>query len=341
MEESYLLFFVYYPHYSAYGIEKKNMQNKKDIKINDTAYRRGKIILNKLYKLKLIDLDKKEKNPRKRKSYFLTDRGLFYIMRLPTFLSIDIQSMIRNYPNFRIFKEFLYPFIKLDSLCSTNIPIGTLNTISLHLQKQYLKIENFIFNNKNRQDWNEDRWMWNREKLRKYLIEKYNYKWLENADVEENYEKMNIIYFNNNNELTDYIEVRLRGDKTSGYLINGSKKNKKEEISTNIKKFLIKWSFSEEECIGRAFSTLYNVTSSEFIFSILSTFHSFDIDSLLIFSKDEKFLRSLEIAKGDFNKIYLSIKNPYEYSIESRLAKNFIETFLPREIKRINNILNS
>jgi hypothetical protein len=65
------------------------------------------------------------------------------------------------------------------------------------------------------------------------------------------------------------------------------------------------------------------MTSSEFIFSILSIFHSFNIDSLLLFSKDEKFLRSLEIAKGDFNKIYQSIKNPYKYATEILISKNF------------------
>ena len=119
IEVSYLHLFVRYPHYSAYDIEhdKKMLDEKGDYKLNNNAYRRAKIILRKLHKLKLIKLDKeKEKNPLKKKFYSLTDIGLFYIIRLPTFLSIDIQSMIRNYPDFKIFRDLLYPFIKLETL---------------------------------------------------------------------------------------------------------------------------------------------------------------------------------------------------------------------------------
>lgn len=82
------------------------------------------------------------------------------------------------------------------------------------------------------------------------------------------------------------------------------------------------------------------MTHSEFVFCLLAAFRSFNLDVLLLFSKDEKFIRSLEIAKEEFNKIYLSIKNPSKHSIESRLAKNFLEIFLPREINTIDNSLS-
>ena len=115
------------------------------IQLNNSAYRQAKNILSKLCKLKLIELDnEKEKNPHKKKCYSLTDIGLFYIIRMPTFLRIDIQAMIKNYPNFKIFKDLLYPFIKLETLRSENIPIDILNAISLYIQKYCLKIENFI-----------------------------------------------------------------------------------------------------------------------------------------------------------------------------------------------------
>ena len=122
------------------------MQDEKgDDTIKYNAYRQAKNIVSKLCELKLIELDKeKEENPHKKKFYSLTDIGLFYIIRLHTFLRIDIQAMIRNYPNFKIFKDLLYPFIKLDTLCSENIPIDILNAISLYIQQYCLKIENFI-----------------------------------------------------------------------------------------------------------------------------------------------------------------------------------------------------
>lgn len=342
VEQQYLYFFVYHPYSSPYDIEPDRiMLDDTGLRTNTNKYRRAKIVVNKLHKLNLLKRDtaRKEKNPHKKNCYYLSEIGLFYIIRSSNFLHIDVQTLIKNYSHLKIFQTFLYPFIKLDTVCSPAIPINIQN-ISLYIQKQYLKIENFIFNNENRQDWNKDRWNWDIEKLRNHLIKKYSYKWLENADVEENYERMNITYFNNNNKLTDNIEVRLRGDKTSGYLINGTRKKKKEEITTDIKNFIIKLSLSKEECIGRAFSTLYNATPTGFIFFILSTFHSFNIDSLLIFSKDEKFLRSLETTKKDFNKIYQSIKNPYKYATEILITKNFLETFLPKEIQTINDKVN-
>ena len=160
-EEKYLLFFVNNPHSSAYDIKpnKKILDEKGDYKLNESAYRQTKNIVNKLAELKLINLDKeKEKNPHKKKFYSLTDIGLFYIIRLPTFLSIDIQAMIRNYPNFKIFKDLLYPFINLDTLCSENFPknIHILNALSLYIQQLYFKIENFISYTKNKNDWSNE-----------------------------------------------------------------------------------------------------------------------------------------------------------------------------------------
>ena len=69
IEVSYLHLFVHYPHYSAYDIEhdKKMLEEKGHDESNNNGYRRVKIILRKLYKLKLIKLDKeKEKNPHKK-----------------------------------------------------------------------------------------------------------------------------------------------------------------------------------------------------------------------------------------------------------------------------------
>ena len=117
--------------------------------------------------------------------------------------------MIRNYPDFKIFRDLLYPFIKLDTLCSDDIPIDILNTISLHIQKYYLEIENFISYTKNKNNWgDETEWNWNSESLRKYLIDKYKYKWLENAETKENYDPI-ILRFYNENKPSEYIDIRL------------------------------------------------------------------------------------------------------------------------------------
>ena len=342
IQEQYLYLFALYSHTSPYDIatgKKIDDSSRENIKINSNIYTQAKIIVRQLSKLKLIDRDKeREKNSHNKKFYSLTDIGLFYIISSPTFLSIDIQAIIRNYPNFKLFQDLLYPFIKLDTLCSAvNIPIDILHAISLYIQKYYLKIKNFICHTKNKNDWNENPWTWNIEKLRKYLIGKYKYEWLENAETKENYEHTILKFFNENKrKRSEYIDVRLGERNTWGSLIIGPKK-KKQHIIANLETFLIKLHFSKEENIGRSFSTIRKISPSEFVFLLLSDSRSFNFDTLLLLSKDENFIKSLETAKEDFNKIYRLIKNPYQYPTEARLAKNFWEISLAREIKLIHD----
>ena len=331
-EEKYLLFFVNNPHSSAYDIEpnKTILDEKGDYKLNESAYRQAKIIVKKLAGLKLIKQEKRnKKNKHNKRFYSLTNLGLFYIIRMPIFLGIDFRAIIRNYPNFTMFEDLLNPNIKLVTLWSENFPknFHILNALSLYIQQLYFEIENFVSYTKNKKDWSiEYHGIWDIGKLRKYLIDKYKYKWLENADFEVNEDRMSIIYFNNNNKLIDFIEVRLRGNKTSGYLINGTKKKKKEEITPNMKNFLVKLHhFSKEELIGRSFSNYYNIRDSKFIFYLLSASTSYTFDTSLLFSKDENFIRALEAAKKDFDNFYLSIKNPYQYSLEAQVIKELKE----------------
>ena len=65
--------------------------------------------------------------------------------------------------------------------------------------------------------------------------------------------------------------------------------------------------------------------SSEFVFSLLSAFTSYTLNTSILFSKDENFIKSLETAKEDFDKFYLSIKNPYQYSLEALISKDLWE----------------
>ena len=207
-----------------------------------------------------------------------------------------------------------------------NIPKDILHAISLYIQKHCSKIENFISFVKNKNNWNEISWNWNIEKLRKYLIDKYKYEWLENAEDKEDNEHTNLIFFNKN-KYSQSINIRLRfkGDKPYGYLISGTKKKKKEIPIPNIETFLIKFHFSKEEMIGRSFSNYYTMRSSEFVFSLLSAFTSYTLNTSILFSKDENFIKSLETAKEDFDKFYLSIKNPYQYSLEALISKDLWE----------------
>ena len=64
---------------------------------------------------------------------------------------------------------------------------------------------------------------------------------------------------------------------------------------------------------------------SEFLFSLLSASTSYTFDISFLFSNDENFIRALETAKEEFDNFYLSIKNPYQYSLEAQIIKELQE----------------
>ena len=109
------------------------------------------------------------------------------------------------------------------------------------------------------------------------------------------------------------------------------RKRNKEILIPNIETFLIKFHLSKEEKIGRSFSNYYTMRDSKFLFSLLSASTSYTYDISLLFSKDENFIRALEAAKEDFHKFYLSVKNPYQYSLESLIAKDLWELAYRRD----------
>jgi DNA-binding PadR family transcriptional regulator len=333
-QESYLLTFVFNPHFSAYDIERKKKPKveRGDDAINSSEYRQAKNIVSKLCELKLIELgNEKERNPRNRKSYSLTDNGLFYIIRLYTLFGSDIQAMIKNYPNFKMFKDLVYPFIKLDTLRSENIPIDILHAISLYIQKHCAKIEKFVHYSKNKVKWDEYGWNWDEDKLRAYLIDNYlsKYKWLENSGTKEYFDPPSLKFFNKNKSIRQYIyiKLRLKGDKIYGYLIGKRKGTKiKEIIIPKIETFLINFhQLSKKEAIGRSFSNYYSSESSKFVFLLLSAFTGYTSQTSELFSKDENFIRALEAAKEEFNNFYLAIKNPSHYSLEALIEKDLRE----------------
>jgi hypothetical protein len=338
IQEKSLYYFACNPYTSPYAKSKEKKINDFGIgyeKLNTTKYTKNKIIARQLCKLQLIDYDKimEEKNHRNKKNYYVTELGIYYIMKRPIFLKIDIQSIIKNFPNLKIFEDLLYPFIKKDTICSSNFPKSILSLISSYLQKQYLGIENFILYAENKEDWEEKRLILNEFKLHNYLIKQYKYKyqWLETADTKQNNDGT-IIKFVNIDQPSEYLEVRLRKDWILIYLINGTKKRTKPKKIPNI--FQEEKSFSREESIGRSFSNWYSSGYFEFISSILPAFKIFDDKTAMLFLKDKKFIQSLDKTKKEFENIYKSIKNPSKYSREAQM-RSFLIEFIQQQVQKL------
>jgi hypothetical protein len=349
-QKQYLYLFAISPHTSPYNIapDKKIKDSSGEIiNSNSNAYRQAKNIVRKLYQLKLIDRDAiiEEKNLHNKTFYSLTELGLFYIMKLPIFLKINIHNIIKSFPDLQMFKDLLYPFIKKETICSPDFPKSILFLISSYIQKYYFRIEDFISLHKNKTDWSETRLILIESQLQNYLIEiykhKHKYKWLENAEISRNDEDTDIKFFNIDKP-QEYLEVRLRENKTRGYLIDKTKKTKKEKIREipNIKNFIWKYSFSNEEGIGGAFSTCYSSNSFEFLSSILPALHILPFESGMLFFNDKKFIQSFDKAKKEIDKTFMSIKNPYEYSLDSSLQKDLLGGIYSKKLKppgKINN----
>jgi hypothetical protein len=341
IQEKSLYYFACNPYTSPYAKSKEKKINDFGIgyeKLNTTKYTKNKIIARQLCKLQLIDYDKimEEKNHRNKKNYYVTELGIYYIMKRPIFLKIDIQSIIKNFPNLKIkiFEDLLYPFIKKDTICSSNFPTRILMLISSYIQKQYLNIENFILYAENKEVWEEKRLILNEGKLQNYLIKRYKYKyqWLETADTEQNDDDEDtIIKFVNIDQPSEYLEVRLRKDWLVIYLMNGIKKRK---IPTNIPNiFQYERFFSREECINRSFSNWYSPGYLEFISSILPAL-TIDYKTATLFLQDKNFIRSLNKTKKEFENIYKSIKNPSKYSRETQM-RSFVIEFIQQQVQKL------
>ena len=257
-------------------------------------------------------------------------------MKRSIFLKINIQSIIKNFPNLKIFEDLLYPFINKDTLGSPKFPESILIHISSYIQKHYLKIEKFFLLTENKTDWNEKRLILNEGKLQNYLIQKYKrkYKWLETSETERNSDDTIIKFFKGSDSKT-YLEIRFEKNKILIYFKDETKNKKNQIISIipNIKQFQSEISFSKEEGIDRAFSTCYRSNSFEFISSILPAFHIFNFDTAMLFFKDENFIQSLDKTKEEFGKSYISIKNPYEYSLDAILQKDLLGGIYSKKLK--------
>lgn len=283
--------------------------------------------------MNLIELDKigDEKSNRKKNFYSLTELGVFYVMRSPIFSRINIQNIIKKFPNLKIFEDLLYPFIKKDTLCSSNFPLPILEHISSYLQKHYLKIESFFLHTDNKIDWSEKRWILIEGRLQNYLIKKYKHKynWLETAEIEQNFNGTIIKFFNVSKPLI-YLEIRLHENEIIIYSVGESNKKRKIEILPNLKEFQSKIIISNEEGIDRAFSVYYRSRPFQFISFLLPALQIFNFDIAMLLSKDKDFVQSFDNAKEEFDKIHASIKKPCKYSLESIIQGEILRDILLR-----------
>jgi hypothetical protein len=186
-----LYHFAENPATSAYDISPIAGKDKKSKK-EDYRYTREKII-KKLVDLRLIEeVTKKEPNPHKAHYYKLSERGVHYIITNNISLKHSIlKSLLKNYGDHPLFRYFLYPCIKRNTLlkigdsaifdhafsylhdCCKNAGIYMISHTDSQTQNGYVTRRLFSWDLSN-----EDK-----DILRSFLKQKYNWNWVDSARV--------------------------------------------------------------------------------------------------------------------------------------------------------------
>lgn len=308
VQEQYLLYFIVNPNSSAYDIH-----HGKDM--DENKYRRAKLNFRKLYELKLIVLNNTTKitNKHNSKPFSLTDYGIFYILKNNIYLERGlIEKLVKNYSNSNIFHYLLYPFIKFETICFSEIDFGFWIAISNYLINFCQKICNTIVVIENHIKDDKKIFSWNYSKLEDFLKNKYNYDWIKYPDFEEdleneNDEGMKIKYFDRRNE-NNSIEISFNKKLTKGYFYSKYNKIKKREIPL-IQDYIHQKSVSKKISKAKYFSAWCEPNSQDFVLSVLSRYNrSFSQPStLILLSKDERFQESLRFTKKRFDNLYKEI----------------------------------
>ncbi|MGB9169470.1 MAG: hypothetical protein WCB31_11140 [Nitrososphaeraceae archaeon] len=311
----YLAIFIVNPNYSAYDIHAgKGTSSFK--------YRYVKLMLRKLHELQLIKIKivKKGRGKHSSKHYVLTDYGIFYMLKNSNLLSNDligkitfnfIQSLIINYYNSKIFNYLLFPFIKLDTIRSSNMSssmlYGIRNYLILHCQKIYDRISIIETNITS----DQKKYGWNYDKLEYYLKNRYNYDWLYHAEFDffciNNQDIMKEKYYDPRNK-NNYIEITFNKRSEKGHITSENNKKCKKAIPF-IQDYLAIRIEPKDKAKYRSFS-MTEPEPSDFILAIYPESKFFgDLSTHILLSADEKFKEALKFTKKEFDRTFQEISS--------------------------------
>lgn len=192
-----LRYLVDHPISSAYEIRPPNKTNVSD-------YRWAKEAVKQLHRLGLIKLAASGKHSSSH--YSLTDKGIYYFKgnsRLA--YTMSLQDLMKNYSNSNIFRYLVYPFIKLETLCSPKMDLNIMGGIGNYLVSMSKKMDSILLLLDKQDNPKREIYSWNNDKLEDYLRNKYHYNFINIADCEEDSDEdhIEIRYFDIENHNKD------------------------------------------------------------------------------------------------------------------------------------------
>jgi hypothetical protein len=243
-------------------------------------------------------------------NYSLTDEGILYLIKntkLPYMMLL--QELIKNYCNSNIFRYLLYPYIKLETLCSPKMKLNLIADIGNFLVSIIQKMDHTLELLEKEERSVRERYSWNYEKLEDYLRNKYHLDFLDlqytDVDFDDDHEW--IRYFDNEDNSRD---LKIIFDKKSarGYVYIRNKRVEKHTIPL-ITDYLNKTKITQEEYMSAYFDAFCSPRAEEFILSIISEYpiDTTDDDIREILSNDKPFIETLKKFKDYFDTVYKRI----------------------------------
>ena len=205
-----LLYLADHPVSSAYKI-------KPPSKTSYNEYKWAKIATKQLHRCGLIQLSVGKHSSN---DYSLTDEGIYYLIentRLP--YSMLLQDLIKNYSNSNIFQYLVYPFMKLETICSPKIDLHTIAGIGNYLVSTLQKMDSTLSLLDKQERSEIEIYSWNYDKLEDYLRSRYHYDFINIAACVEDEEEDHIWikYFDTENNNKN-VKVIFDKKNTAGYI---------------------------------------------------------------------------------------------------------------------------
>ena len=162
-----LLHFALHPVSSAYDFadptllrSARSSNNPKDTwlqKYTASLYRDTKNQTPILTKLKLIEKVTDQPSPRKTKYYKLSKHGVYYVIAELSLTSVIVKSLLRNYGNHPLFRYFIYPWLRRDTLLTVSADsIFLFTQLSSYLRDCCIALKDTV----DHLDWPVDLFVW-------------------------------------------------------------------------------------------------------------------------------------------------------------------------------------
>src|SRR5919106_4297292 len=301
-----LRYLVDHPVSSAYKIKPPNQTN-------ESEYRWAKEAVKQLRRLGLIKLVEKGKHSSS--NFSLTDEGIYYLIKNIKLLHTTLlQDLVKNYSGSNIFRYLVYPFIKLETLCSPKMDLNIIAGVGNYLISTFQKIDSTLLLLDKQEKIEKEFYSWNYDRLEHYLRSKYHYNFINIVDcVEDSDEdRIEIRYFDIENNNKD-VKVIFNKKNKEGYLYTTNKKVKKNRIPL-ITDYLQKKTITQYDYMIGYFDAFCSPRSEEFIKSIY-IINYYDDGIREILSKDRLFVNVLKNNKDQYIRVYEQITSYPDFMI--------------------------